>query len=411
MVNWLLWIVLLIIFYFIVVHDRKRWDSIITPAIAVNGSYLIVLFFYNAIGNSIGAVPLQIGLYLVLILTGLLSLMVSFFCSLFFTKIKQNRTKSHSTINHKYIMIAIWIVSLLFIRISVSVTNGALWNLDASQNLGHGFSGHLHVFLGFLLIWYATKQKLNNFKSLITIIIGLFSMSTYPIKGWTLIPMIAITLTQVGSFPSLKRAVIGAFVGFIGGIVVFFGIYLARVDWSSSNYDVVLSVMDEVSIHFADYAFAGMAGLNEVVQGLHLQGGLPILFAPFVNIYNFLAGLPLVSPVSNKWIWVIPPVSSGNVYSLLGSLIGYAGYLLGMIIFLIILIIGYILKQLTYTMTEPFIGFYYFYISILSMGWFEYYYWHLSPYEFFAWTMLIGFAFNGRSRRKIRYGGTIESPK
>jgi hypothetical protein len=269
--------------------------------------------------------------------------------------------------------------------------SGGLWSGEIMRdNVFSGILGHFHIWLSFVIIWYACTTHEPRFRKGIMYATSIFVLSFYPVKGWILITVFAIIFAEAQKSNKGKISIASLIIGGVTGIFLFFAIYLSRqltVGFTLND----LSVQSQwIFSHFISYLTAGLFGLNAVVDGLKLSGGLDVIFSPFINLYLLISGdayVNVISEITSPGFYDLG--QGGNVYSMIGYLIGYAGFIKGIIIALFYLGGVYLLLGLALRMRSSALwaGSLY-YTAIFSFGWFDYYFWSIRPYEILVFSFI-----------------------
>ena len=157
----------------------------------------------------------------------------------------------------------------------VSLQNGGLWSSETVESLSGGGVGHLHVALAFAVVWYAVSSRDGSKLRLPVLGVAIFSLFLYPVKGWTVIPLTAVTLASIlrASRRQYWRSPIWRYVlaWAIIGTAVFFGIYIARLEDPAL---VDTDLLDEIFTHFLFYITAGFMGTQCRHEWSRIVGGI-----------------------------------------------------------------------------------------------------------------------------------------
>jgi len=283
-----------------------------------------------------------------------------------------------------------------------AIGQGGLWSSEAAESLSSGVLGHMHVALALATIWYAISNR-DGSALRIAILIGAFGgLSLYPVKGWTLVPLAAVV---IASFIRSRRgwSTIAYPVSLLAlATLLFFGIYLSRVDWDSSNPELVSASVSLVFEHMIFYLTAGFMGLNAIVHGLRLHGGLDTIFAPFVNFVQMLQGGERpVTVISDVYVQgMTDQGQGGNVYSFVGTLVGYTAPGIGLAFAGLFVAIGYVILGCAWRTGASVLRAAAVYgTAVFAFGWFEYYFWHLTPLEILLLALLCSLPSLAKRRR------------
>jgi hypothetical protein len=377
-----------------VVHlflDIRLWGTSATPGVVLIGGYVIAIGIYAATLLFYSGEILSPWVYFLLVIFGILSMLVSGLCSTLFSVRHHMLQSLFSKNNNRQTPVLIISIILYTLVALPRVFKSVLWSSEILiDNAFSGILGHLHIWLSFVVIWYASTSDERGLRKGIMYITSILLLSLYPVKGWILITAFAIILVEAQKRNKGKISLGSLIIGGATGALLFFAIYLSRqlpVGFSLNDFiDQVYWIFG----HFLLYLTTGIFGLNAVVNGLTFNGGLEVIFAPFLNLYSFLSGEDYFHIVNNMYIegfWDLGV--GGNVYSMLGTLVGYLGYLGGISIALFLLWVNYSLLGLSLRMRSAALySLSLYYTAIFTFGWFEYYFWHLRPYEVFIFSLL-----------------------
>jgi hypothetical protein len=261
---------------------------------------------------------------------------------------------------------------------------------DALDPLGTGLLGHTALLRMTLTIYLiGTASRVFSVKAALAAVSVLLALVTAA-KSWALVPLLAGIYYRVltGRTRLRPRLLLGIA---LAGILIFAGAYLVR--WALVNPELITSrsAWSFLLRHYLNYIFAGVLAGSEAMrvgrEALVSQGPVTVL-APVVNLFLAVARqtgyeAELVSNISRNWM----PISrdlmlSSNVLTLYGSLwlnLGWAGALLysgG----LAIVVYGTSLwahragNTWLVVLTT-------FLFALLSLSWFETYFWHLNTIE------------------------------
>ena len=150
------------------------------------------------------------------------------------------------------------------------------------------------------------------------------------------------------------------------------------------------SIIELIMHHFIHYLTSGTVGLSlDMAAGFPDKGPFQVLFTQMVNIINILTGnSELISPI-NK-VYYFSGINLTNVRTFFGTIAIYTNELqfIGTVVFLSL--VSYLLKILAVKYNNIYVNVIYFYqCSLLCMGWFEYYFFHLDVIEVPVMVMIV----------------------
>jgi hypothetical protein len=181
--------------------------------------------------------------------------------------------------------------------------------------------------------------------------------------------------------------------------VVFNVVYLIGMSVFFSDYPLTGDVFVYLGRHYLYYLFAGVLGFSEAMRSgvADVGGDWHTIFAPFLNVYHAAFGGPMIVAGSTHekgmGTDLLSELSNTNVYTMFGTLHLYLG-MLGAAAYVFVaglLCYGFLLlvkKRNNIWLTAG----YCLIAGELSLGFFEYYFWHLTPYEIIAMGALLAVA-------------------
>jgi Family of unknown function (DUF6337) len=384
------WVGLACLILVLVLHmrvDTRIWGASITPGVLLTGGYTAVAAVYALASLVYRFNPIHAATYVFLSIAGLLQVGISYLVWNTANWQKSSDPLPRTAGSGPRLRFALLGISFAYGYIAYGIANayGGLWSSESMGALGSGPVGHLNIILACIIVWYAVTNSDRKIIRFPVLAFALLTLSFNPVKGWTLIPMMGIVLAEISRRGSGSSKLGPLIIGAVAGVLVFVSIYLARAISQDTDTEALLSALSEIGMHFVFYATAGFFGLDAVIQGLELNGGLQVLFAPLVNLVNVFQGEQFVSVISNVYIIGIQDGGTGgNVFSIYGSLIGYGGWVIGSLLGLIIVAVAYRLRAVAYSSHSPGGMVASNYLSaILMFGWFDYYFFSLTPFEVF----------------------------
>lgn len=257
---------------------------------------------------------------------------------------------------------------------------------------GSGFWAHVREAstpLLILLLYYINKKRL---KFLPSILLLLIPHMVYMVKGPILIALITTVLLRLYAGQihiNLRLAASVLFVAF--GLFLLF--YMVLPSFGDSDVSVGQEQTMAVSKHFIHYLISGTLGYSiDYELGFPDMSELKYLAAPFVNIHNMLTGQELISPISD--IYESTGLGLTNVRTFFGAIQIRTNPSEFVLVVLVISTLTNILRAICVTNRNLFFSMVtFYYCSLLAMGWFEYYFWHLSIIEIPIWVGLYHYFF------------------
>jgi len=371
--------------------EKKLWGTIYTPLNILMLPYTFVLIITIMLPESLGFVHFYypsifiwaIGLIVFFIPSALLGLNPR--RQFIFNSLEIIEPKISSVLNISLVFLFIFLFHIVFgAETSVNIIGSDDF---ADEFVGYGIWGHLREALLSILIILIFLYRKENQLFLFFIFAILFIAVVYQVKGWILIPLTAGFLTRFYT----KKAVL-KFKYFILIIVVGFGIfflsYYLLLVFSGGN-DYSSETFDYIFMHFVHYLTSGTFGLSLDNQlGFLEQPNLQSIFAPFVNVINLIKGDQFISPINSVYLdtgW-----DGTNVRTFFGTLFINAGWVYSVIYILFLSLILYLMQILVFLKKDIFIlAIYCWWCALLSMGWFEFYFFHLTVIEVPIWLLIL----------------------
>ena len=292
-----------------------------------------------------------------------------------------------------YIFCTLLIIPFLF---RIRGLMGSSLNMIGSDEFGeefavYGFFGHLLILLlGCSIVLFSCIRKGNRIIPVLLILAITMIAFLNQVKSWVMIPLMAgmiLCLLTEKMHLSVKVVSIIA----VSGIVLFMGSYFIMfivgngVEYNEHMGKYVLE-------HIYHYIASGILGMSEDVRkGIVEQPNPDVLFAPFINAVHAITGDPYVSAINPHYFEI--NTNNGlqdNVRTFFGTI--YANSMGGFWIFTIIVIssmvylvrIWAIQSQSVYIVAMDA-----WFCALLAMGWFEYYFFHVTTFEIPIFLILL----------------------
>ncbi len=400
--------------------EYKAWKTLFTPLTFLMFPYLAVLLITLLIADG----PLGfVSFYYPSIIIWHVGIFLFAIPSFSIAYIMQ-RKKAQSTIDTtltemrdsqmpKLLTILSLILSLLFVwhlRSTLANSKQALGSDEFGEDFsGFGFWGHLRIFtipLYMICIYYVGKKRWWLwFPVIVFTAVSVLNQ----VKGWTIIPIIAALTMRVytGRTKLTLRLLITVVLGMFAIFFTFYAMSILVVQERGVSDDF----MDFIFGHFFHYLTSGTYGWSmDLERGLPDDGGsFEIIIAQLVNLVKTATGdKELVSPINS--LFYFSGTSLTNVRTIFGTLYINTNLVSFTMYILILSTIIYTLKLLAlkyasiYTYTV-----YFFYITLLFMGWFDLYFANLTIFEsaiiiLFLWIFdwfVIGNRFLARGKTAI----------
>ena len=253
---------------------------------------------------------------------------------------------------------------------------------------GHGLWAHLSKFnlpLLILCIYYANRQRWWLWIIIITLV---FITFIHQVKGWVIIPCVTGLAMRLYSGKT-HLTVRFLFWVVLGAIAVFLVSYILSLV-VGGNAMLGGAILEFILRHFVHYLTSGVLGFSmDLVAGMPDKGSIEVLFAQFVNLTNVMTGSDeIISQVNS--VFFHTGLNNTNVRTFFGTIAVYTNP--GQFMFVTVLIssIIYSLKVLSIRFRSVYTNtIYFFECAMLSMGWFEYYFFHLDVIEVPVMTLIV----------------------
>ena len=292
-----------------------------------------------------------------------------------------------------YIFCTLLIIPFLF-RIRGLMSSSL--NMIGSDEFGeefavYGFFGHLLILLlGCSIVLFSCIRKGNRIIPVLLILAITMIAFLNQVKSWVMIPLMAgMVLCLLTEKMHLSFKVVSIIA--VSGIVLFMGSYFVMfivgngVEYNEHMGKYVLE-------HIYHYIASGILGMSEDVRkGIVEQPNPDVLFAPFINAVHAITGDPYVSAINPHYFEI--NTNNGlqdNVRTIFGTI--YANSIGGFWIFTVIVIssmvylvrIWAIQSQSVYIVAMDA-----WFCALLAMGWFEYYFFHVTTFEIPIFLILL----------------------
>lgn len=392
--------------------ERRIWNTLFTPLVFMILPYTLVLLVTIAVSGNMGFVQFYYPSILFWSVGSIIFFIPSLILGYYYNR--KIGLPVHANYNDFELSSAfIWFVRILCLLFvyrfwTVLHTSDELFGSEdfGTDFAGGGLWGHLRelscAFLA-LFIYKVDKQHRSYFFYIfIFLLVGLF----YQVKGWIIIPCVAGLATRLitGKLKLRLGLVVRTIVL---GFLLFQVSYILSFTVGGEEEQVTWYMVEWVAKHFFHYFTSGTFGLSvDTVNGFPDCRSFEVLLAPFYNVYATLAGEELISPVNP--IYYNPGLNLTNVRTFWGT-VYINGSLLSGISYSLVLsswIYGSMIVALV-TRHLMFLLCYLFSCSLLAMGWFEFYFFHLSIIEIPFYFCLIFLL----SRCRFNYSGKGEVDK
>lgn len=388
--------------------EMKAWKSVYTPLNFLMLPYTIILLITIVISGNWGFVEL----YYPSIMVWSVGLLIFSIPSYIFAYALQKHqipfeSKFYETRIPMFLIgIAVFAILLFVLRLK-SMLGGPL--VIGSEEFGEefcggGFWGHLrHLLMALLVLLIYMVDKKNRWLWLIILPI-LVIVFLYLVKGWVIIPCIAgIALRLLSGKTKLKLSLLLYLL--LGALLIFLGTYIMILAVSRDR-ELNSEIFSFIFGHFFHYLTSGIYGLAiDALNGFPDAGSFDNLWIPIINIMNVISGEDdLMSPIN--LYYYNTGLSLTNVRTFFGTIYIYSNHFEFLIYVLLSSTLMYCLKMATIKWRNIYVyAIYFFECGLLAMGWFEFYFFHLTVFEIPVIILLLGFMdwiLQGKYTEKIK---------
>ena len=376
--------------------EKWLWGTLFTPLNALSLPFTGILLFTLFLPSSMGFVPFYYPSLLIWMGGLLLMAIPSWLLGYGYRKRYGEPDYACAPIEHEkffMIMVLLLIVPFAFRLRTMMATSLDLFGSDEfGENFAvYGFFGHLLIFLSAcsVLLFSVIRKGLRLFPIvLITLIAALAFVNQ--VKSWVIIPLIAgiwmcLMTNRIGLSLKLIIPV------FAGGILLFVGSYLVIfILGAGATYNAHMG--EYIGEHVVHYICSGVLGLSEDVRrGIVETENPDILFAPFINLVHSITGEAYITPINPHFFEINTNTTLGdNVRTYFGTIYVNCSWSLYSLIVIFWGFVLYVLRILTLRTHSIFIAAIDAWLcALLCMGWFEYYFFHVTTFEIPLYILLL----------------------
>ena len=324
--------------------DKRIWKSLVTPLNCLMLPYAVVVLICIGLSDRMDYPPFNFSILWVYAVGLLLFFIPSCFFGILYNRRKDVPTEfvplvsipEKSTLKTlEWLTVFVFVLFLgwfLWLAFTFPAKIGS--DTFGERFASRGFFGHLvNLFMVLGIIWIYLFDFKQHKRYGIYILGFVLTMLIYQVKGWLFIPVLGALCLRVltgrtkGSWKMILLTVSGAFVAFF--VFYWVDMYVAGAEtymelsgFTRAQY--ARSVFHYINRHFLSYLTAGVYGFSQdMTLGILEDGNPEKIFTPFVNLFNFLAGKPLVSHLND--IFVSCGFENTNVRSFMGTLYVFLG--------------------------------------------------------------------------------------
>ena len=306
------------------------------------------------------------------------------------------------------ILLSILILYGLYILKSArEMQNAASLGSDEFADKTSVFGPWAHVFVIVIALEVFCFQFINRkrwwliFGILLCVLYGVIAQ----VKGWVLIPIFAGIFVNVFSNKLKLNFKKISSVCLLGFGFFFLSYYLSLV--VSKDEQMSDKVIFFIFRNFTHYLTSGVLGLSmDMGRGILESYNPDYLYTPFVNIYNLMTGNQMSTGVSPYYLMTTWPGLLTNIRSFMGTIYIYGGPFWGSLTILLFSSIAYSIRAFRIArQSSLLLPLDAWFCAILFMGWFDYYFALLKPYEILLFLWLFPYFFGKKvvsSDKKVK---------
>lgn len=373
--------------FVLTVIEYYTWNTLYTPLVCLMLPYTAILLLTLMVDGELGFVPFNYESIIVWHV-GLILFAIPSFC--IGTALKKMDVNIHPSpqelpVSKFQIGIATVLCLLFMWKLKSTLSSStAFFGTDefAEDFAGTGVWPHLREILMGLIIMFIYYLNRKRWWLMILIVLMLIVQFLYMVKGSIIIAVCAGYLMRLycgKSHLNLKIVLTVA----LSAFAVFILVYMVLPLMGNEKGEADMQLFEFVIGHFMHYLTSGILGWSyDVDMGIIDKGDISIILSPFINLFNFAFGSnePMLSPVNQ--FYYNTGIALTNVRTFFGTLYIYTDYGQFTLYALTISFLLYVLKAVSLITNNIYLSFIlFYYCGLLAMGWFEFYFFHLSIIE------------------------------
>lgn len=376
--------------------EKWLWGTLFTPLNALSLPFTGILLFTLCLPSSMGFVPFYYPSLLIWMGGLLLMAIPSWLLGYGYRKRYGEPDYACAPIEHEkffMIMVLLLIVPFAFRLRTMMATSLDLFGSDEfGENFAvYGFFGHLLIFLSAcsVLLFSVIRKGLRLFPIVLIALIAALAFVNQ-VKSWVMIPLFAgFWLSLMSQRIGLSWKLVVPLV--VGGITLFVGSYLVIfILGAGATYDAHMG--EYIGEHVVHYITSGVLGLSEDLRRGILETADPDrLFAPFINLVHAITGEAYITPINPHYLQINTETTlDDNVRTYFGTIFVNCSLGLFSLIVLFWGFVVYFIRILTLRTKSVFVAAIdAWFCALLCMGWFEYYFFHVTTFEIPLYILLL----------------------
>ncbi|MBQ6790868.1 MAG: hypothetical protein IJP76_05435 [Paludibacteraceae bacterium] len=402
--------------YLLTRMERVVWRTLYTPLNALSLPYTFFLTLTLLMPSSFGLVSFYYPSLLVWMAGLLLMAIPSWLLGAGFRKrFGEAETVVEPPKKELFFLIATLVLILPFglrLREMMASSLDMLGSDEFGENFAvYGVFGHLlHFLIACSILCFACVRKGRRLLPVAAIVLIAALAFINQVKSWVFIPIIAgFWMCLLGKKMKLSFRFLLSLA--VGGLVLFVGSYLAIfILGNGIEYDEHMG--EYIGEHVVHYLTSGVLGLSEDLRRGILEAQDPhVLFAPFVNFVRYFTGDAYIN-VANPYYLEISTNNSlaDNVRTYFGTMYIYCPVALYCLLVVLFGFFFYLIRIAALRAQSVYLsaidGWF---CALLAMGWFEYYFFHLSTFEVPLYLLLMFIIEKALIPKKTDYGNDSNS--
>ena len=371
---------------FLAIVEKRMWNTMYTPLNILMIPSAAIVFVVMLLVPILKIYPFYYPSLLIWEVGLLFFFIPSCICNFFIDKKQNVTTMSMPSLPNKWLVFSITMFLLLVygahLHSSLNATVATIGSdTFAEETSSYGPWAHVLVLLFALEILCFCYISKNNWFFIIPILLIVVASVINQVKGWVIIPLLTGVIVNIyaGRLRITPRLIL---IVVLGGAGFFFLSYYLNLVLSADK-DFTDDVLNFILKNFFHYLSSGFLGLSmDCDRGILESQSVEYLFTPFVNVKNYFSGDTMLSSLNGYYLYTSWPGFANNIRSFMGTIYVYAGIIYAPLVVLLYASIAYLirvmlLRKQTYfwLLTDAWMS------AFLFMGWFDYYFALLKPFE------------------------------
>ncbi|MBO7581509.1 MAG: hypothetical protein J6T38_08350 [Bacteroidaceae bacterium] len=379
---------------FLAIVEKRMWNTIYTPLNILMLPAAAIMLLVILCVPIFKLYPFYYPSLLIWEVGLLLFFIPSCICNFFVDKKTSVTAIPMPVLPNKWLIFSVTVFLLLVyaghLYSSLNATIAAFGSDEfAEEASSSGPWAHVLVLLFTIEILCFCYISRKNWYFIVLILLIVVASVLNMVKGWVIIPLLAGVLLNiyVGRLRVTLRLILIVVLG--GAGFFFLSYYLSLV--FSTNKDFTDEVLFFIVKNFFHYLSSGFLGLSmDCDRGILENQSVEYLFTPFANVYHYFTDGKLLSSLNKFYLFTTWSGFANNVRSFMGTVYVYGGAVYGALVVLLYSSVAYLIRVMLlrkqtffWLLTDAWMS------SFLFMGWFDYYFALLKPFEAVVFFFLI----------------------